>query len=330
MKKLIIMAISCAMILSCNQDKSKIDTKRNLPESSGKINHLTVVSTNDQWDGNLGDAVREILAAPVDGLPQEEPLFSMSQIPPEVFSGFAAQNRTVLKFENGASGLDIKENEYAKPQKVIVISGKNDAELIDQLKDKSDKIVSTFKDAELKEKQRRINKSLQKIDNIEKNLGVSLNFASAYRISSKVQNDNDKFFWIRKTITTGSMNLLIYEVPLSALEKGENMVNSVIKMRDSIGKAHIPGPSEGSYQRTEQAYTPLFFEEIVDNKQAYVTKGTWDVDGATMAGPFINYAIEDNINNRYVVLEGFTYAPSVRKRDFMFELEAIIKSVKIK
>ena len=330
MKKLIIMAISCAMILSCDQDKSKTDTKRNLPESSGKINHLTVVSTNDQWNGSLGDAVREILAAPVDGLPQEEPLFTMSQIPAKVFSGFAAQNRTVLKFEKGDSSFSIKEDEYARPQKVVVIIGNNDDELIDQLKNNSEKIIKEFKAAEIKEKQRRINKSLQKIDDIENNLGVTLNFASAYRISNKVQNDNDKFFWIRKTITTGSMNLLIYEVPVKKLEKGEDMVNGIIKMRDSIGREHIPGPIEGSFQRTEQAYTPLFFEEIVDNKPTFVTKGTWDVDGATMAGPFINYAIEDKINNRYIVLEGFTYAPSVRKRDFMFELEAIINSVRIK
>ena len=49
-----------------------------------------------------------------------------------------------------------------------------------------------------------------------------------------------------------------------------------------------------------------------------------------MSGPFLNYAIEDKINNRYVVLEGYAYAPSVNKRDYMFELEAILKSVKIK
>lgn len=330
MKKLIIMAISCAMIFACNQDKSKGDSQKNLRESSGKINFLTVVATNDQWNGNLGEAIRDILAAPVYGLPQDEPLFSMSQMPPNVFSGFAAQNRTVLKIEKGNPDMIIKENVYAKPQKVIVLKGNNDEEIINQLKTNAEKIVSTFKDTEITEKQRRINKSLQKIDDIEKNLGVTIDFASAYRISKKVQNDNDKFFWIRKNITTGSMNLLVYQVPLSALKKGDSTINDVIKMRDSIGKIHIPGPNEGSFQRTEPPFTPMFFKEIVDNKPTMVTKGTWDVDGATMAGPFINYAIEDKINNRYVILEGFTYAPSVKKRDFMFELEAIIKSVHIK
>jgi len=48
-----------------------------------------------------------------------------------------------------------------------------------------------------------------------------------------------------------------------------------------------------------------------------------------MAGPFLNYTVVDKANDRLVVFEGFTYAPSVNKRDFVFELEAIAKSLKI-
>lgn len=330
MKKLLILAISCVVIFACNQDKTKDSAQKNLSESSGKINFLSVIVSNDQWNGDLGEAIRDILAAPVYGLPQDEPLFSMSQIPPKVFSGFVTQNRTVLKIEKGTPGFKVEENVYAKPQKVVTISGNNDEELIDQLKTNAVKIVSSFKATEITEKQRRINKSLHKIDEIETNLGITISFPTAYRISNSVQNKNNKFFWIRKSITTGSTNLLVYQVPLDAIDSNEIAINSIIKIRDSIGKRHIPGPNEGSFQRTEPAYTPLFFEEIVDNKPTFVTKGTWDVDGATMAGPFVNFAIQDKINNRYLILEGFTYSPSSQKRDFMFELEAIIKSVHIK
>jgi hypothetical protein len=49
-----------------------------------------------------------------------------------------------------------------------------------------------------------------------------------------------------------------------------------------------------------------------------------------MAGPFLNYVIKDEINERYIVFEGFAFAPSVAKRDYMFEFEAIAKSLKIK
>ena len=46
-----------------------------------------------------------------------------------------------------------------------------------------------------------------------------------------------------------------------------------------------------------------------------------------MAGPFLTYIINDKENNRKLILEGFVFAPATKKRDYMFELEAILKSV---
>jgi len=81
---------------------------------------------------------------------------------------------------------------------------------------------------------------------------------------------------------------------------------------------------------TEEAYAPYLFTTEIDGKFAYETKGTWEVKNNFMAGPFVNYAIKDSINNRILVIEGFTFAPSIGKRDYQFELEAIIKSVQFK
>jgi len=49
-----------------------------------------------------------------------------------------------------------------------------------------------------------------------------------------------------------------------------------------------------------------------------------------MGGPFISYTIEDKENERLIVVEGFSYSPSSKKRDVVFELEAILKTLKLK
>jgi len=49
-----------------------------------------------------------------------------------------------------------------------------------------------------------------------------------------------------------------------------------------------------------------------------------------MAGPFLNYTVIDKANNRLIVVEGFVFAPAVNKRNYMFELEAILKTLHIK
>ena len=79
---------------------------------------------------------------------------------------------------------------------------------------------------------------------------------------------------------------------------------------------------------TEAAYAPYIFTDTIKGRFTYETKGTWELKNDFMVGPFINYAIKDVRNNRYLVLEGFTYNPSKSKRDLVFELEAIIRSVK--
>lgn len=312
-------------IFNCN-DKSS--NQRLLPASSGNINTLLVVVDNLLWEENIGEGIRSIFAAPVQGLGNPEPLFSISQMPTQVFSGFATKSRIVLKIEKGKpAGTSINTDVLAKPQTLVVVSGKTNQEIIDQMESNSEKIIAAFKKEEIKEKQRRISQSLHDSKLIQDQLGIDIKFPTAYRIGT---HDNN-FFWVRRDIATGNMDFMIYEVPLNQIHRSDSTtVGDIIKMRDSIGKAHIQSSVEGAYMITEEAYAPYVFDTTIDNKPAIETKGIWDMKNAFMSGPFINYAIEDKANNRYVVVEGYVFAPSVEKRDHIFELEAILKSVKIK
>ena len=53
----------------------------------------------------------------------------------------------------------------------------------------------------------------------------------------------------------------------------------------------------------------------------------WSVANDYMAGPFVQYALKEKNSNNWLVLEGFAFAPSVNKREYMFELETIIRSI---
>ncbi|SEP82872.1 protein of unknown function [Hyunsoonleella jejuensis] len=323
MRKLIGILIIAVLFISCN-DKSK--NQRILFDSEGRINDISVVIDNENWKGRLGEAIRNILTEPVYGLPQDEPIFNINQIPPQVFTDFITRTRTVLKIEMGKkAGMVIRDNVYAKPQKVIVIAGKTKDEIITILNENSAKIIETFRKIELAARQNQMRKALYNSKVINEKLGVSIEFPNAYRIAK----EDDDFFWIRRDIRTGTLNLMLYELPYGAIKKTDSVVNKIVAIRDSIGQKYIEGPVEGSYMSTEMAYTPFHGETILDNKPTLETKGMWQVKNAFMAGPYINYAIEDKINKRWIVAEGFAFAPSVEKRDYMFELEAIIKTIEI-
>jgi len=324
MRNILIAFASFLLIVSCGKGKSS--NQRILPESSGKINDLAVVVDNDLWEGSVGEGIRDVLAAPVRGLNQDEPLFQLSQMPPTVFTGFAKSGRIVLKIEKNdeSPGVIAYKDVYARPQKVILVRGKTDDEIVNLLEEHADRIVSDLKNEEIKERQRRTKISLHKNNSIKENLGVSIQFPSAYRIAKEDKN----FYWIRKDITTGTTNIMLYELPYGSIKENDSLVNQIIHMRDSIGEVYIPGPIDGSFMVTENDYTPFLAKTTIDDKPAIETKGLWDVKNAFMSGPFVNYVIDDQANNRLLVVEGFAFAPSVAKRDYMFELESIIKSIK--
>lgn len=313
------------LFVSCNDSGNKTNTF--LPKSIGNINSVQVVIENDLWiDNPVGEEIRNYLAAPVDGLPQLEPLFSITQMPPSTYDSFARTYRTFMYVQLGEEdSIAIKKNSYAKPQVGVFVTAKTEEGLINLIAENQEKIIAAFRNSELQEKQRRIRISLLNLDSLKKDFGVSMNIPSAYRIAERT----DDIYWIRKDLKSGNTNIIVYEVPMNMIQNDSTAVADIIKVRDSIGGDLLVLEEDGGRFVTEGAYSPFLFKTEIDGKQAYETKGTWEVKGRFIAGPFLNYAIKDETNNRYLILEGFTHAPRVDKRDHQFEMEAILRSAKL-
>lgn len=324
MKKLAVLTFVALSLLSC-QETSKEETQAILSESNGKINNVSIIIDDNLWNGEIGDSIRKKFAAPVDGLPQEEPLFTLNQYPTKVFEGFVRKSRNIIVVKKGKeAGFAANTNKYAKPQNVFFISGSDTEDVLNVLEEKSVEIIKTIKASEIIENQIRMKKSLVSDDKVQKMFGISLKIGFGY----KYDMVKDNFIWLRKEFTSGYNSILVYQVPIDKVENGGDIITNITTMRDEIGKANIHGTLPNTWMITEAAYAPYLFEEKIANKKTYLTKGTWELKNDFMAGPFVNYAIKDTKNNRYLILEGFTYNPSKSKRDLVFELEAIIQSVK--
>lgn len=294
-------------------------------ETSGKINTISVIIDDPLWNGEIGDSIRNKFASPVIGLPQEEPLFTINQYPVKLLEGFATDSRTIIVVKKAAkNSFEINKNQYASPQNVFHISGKTSAAIIDTIEKNAPKIVQMIKEMEIAETQKINKQSLINPKIITNKFHITLNIPSGY----EYMLHKSRFIWLKKEIISGNMSLLIYQVPLHSIKKGDNEIASIVRMRDSIGK-YIHGTDPNTPMITEEGYAPYLFKIQLDGKPTYETKGTWELKNDFMAGPFINYAIVDKAYSRILVLEGFCYSPSKEKRDLMHELEAIIKSVHI-
>ena len=311
--------ICCFILNSCNQKEELIK------QPSCAINSLAIAVNDQLWSGEIGDSLRKKFAAPVDGLPQEEPLFTIQQFPIRLFDANKDSNTNLILIKKEEkSSYRLVQNKYMKPQNLVVISGKSIAEILNYIEINGDTLVTLFRETEIKRNQDLIKKSVLNDDKIRKRFKVSLDVPSTFQYVVEKPN----FIWLKKEILSGNTSILVYKVPFKTLLKDDNIVNNIISMRDIFGSRYIKGKDNNTSMITEESYAPYFNTTTIDQKRAYETKGTWELKGDYMSGSFINFAIMNRKKREFIVIEGFCYAPSTSKRDLMMELEAIIKSAK--
>ena len=311
-------------VLSC-KDKNQ---KAYKPVSLGSINTVAVVMESHLWEGELGDKVREHFAAPILGLTWDEPRFTIDHMPQRVFTGQTRHRRAVLFVSlDTVSVAHVKSDLYASPQKVAVVKGRTKEEVMQNIDDKAEEMMAAFRNMEITVSQKRFERSLNQEKVLEEKFNISLTMPSLYTVGKQ----EDNFVWIDMEIPKGNMNIIAYAMPWDSFSNDTTFVKDIVKMRDSIGKKYIPGPdipNKITYMSTEKAFAPYVFSAEIGGKSAAEVRGIWEVHNYPMAGPFLTYIINDKENNRKLVIEGFTFAPATNKRDYMFQLEAILKTIK--
>ena len=278
-----------------------------------------------EWGSGLGEDARNVIGDIYEGLPVDEPNFKFFYISPKQFNGFSRHSRNIVFFQKDTiNKFTIYKDLYSKPQLFFLIQGEDEEILSNYLLENKSLIINTIKDGERREKIRRIKKSLSKSNVLSERIGIKLVYPSIY----KTAKDTINFVWLEKQILKGTLNIISYRLPKSSLSETPKL-NEILRARDSIGKLYIPGRLEGTYMTTDRDYKPYFYKLKMDKKIIFQTKGIWEVKDDFMAGPFVNYLFKDNKTYEWVVVEGFVFAPSVSKREYMFELNSILSTISL-
>ena len=312
--------LTVLILVSCDKE-----VKNFKPQSSGRINSISVIIDKSSWDGKIGDAIRDKYASEFIGLPQVEEAFTLNYIPYEAFTGFGRTARNVIYINKKKQDKPrMIRDRYARPQLFLEVSGLDNESIIQGISSSFEFSSAQFQNGEITENKNRILNSLLKDTGLD-SLNISLNIPSAY----SVFKNEPETVWLQKPLKNGTSNLIIKDLNSSVSDFEKINLNDVVSLRDSIGKEFIPGRVENSYMITEKEYLPYISYQTVNGFEAIETRGTWEVKGDYMGGPFINYIIKDTLNNSLLYVEGFVFSPSQRKRDKMIELEAVIKSMVI-
>ena len=140
--------------------------------------------------------MRTNIATIYEGLPLDEPRFTLRYLSPEAFTGFGRHGRNILWFrKDSLNKIQLIQNQFARPQILTLVQGE-DEEVMGEYKRKRVISSAPFKKNERKEKIRRIKKSMNKDADFENKFKIQLTYPTAY----KTVKDTLNFLWIEKPI----------------------------------------------------------------------------------------------------------------------------------
>ncbi len=316
--------IAIAILQSCSNNGQVIH--KNI---TGKSGELVVVISKESWAGPTGKLIRETLAQPHVGLPQDEPIFDVIDVPHSAFKDIFKSTRNILQTSISVNvkteGITFTDDVWAYPQATVQIKAKTAKKFEEIFKENSGKIISYFIAAEKERLTMNYKKFYEKgvYNVLHKDFGVTMKVPPGFAI---VEQKKD-FIWYKYETPAISQGIILYTFPY--VSDSTFSVNYLLDIQDKILKENVPGAIKNSYMATEKRFDQTF--NIFEHNGNYASemRGLWRVENDFMGGPYISLAELDATNQRVVVAFGYVYAPSKDKRNFIQQVEAMIYSLEM-
>ena len=317
--------LTLVFLYSCKDVKQAASVKVD-KLSTGKAAEVLVIAEDHYWNDALKDSVHSWLSRTQEVLNQVEPMFDNIRLDQKNFNTQHQTHRNIFYFDIKPTytepELNIIRDPRAKPQIWVEVKANSSQAAIEIVRKHLEEIIVSFYDNDLKRLQnfhaKNQNAYLQKI--IRDKFGISLVIPNSYTVA---RNESD-FVWLMYRTQKNDRMIAVYSTPYN----GEALTGKyLVELRNQMFKAYIEGALEDAYPKVANIYDlPLMTSITNGTKSGVLLRGLWDVVGDKMGGPFINFSFVQN--NRLISIDGFVYAPQENKRDYMREVESVVKSLR--
>ena len=319
---LTLLALMAVAVSSCGNKKHKAL----LPNVSGKAGEVIVVLNKYDWEGEVGNRLRTLLASDCPFLPQKEPLYTLVNIAPIDFTNIFQIHRNIVLINIDKETKDAKvtyrTDVWAKPQCVINMQAQSTEAALELLEKEGQTILTMLEQAErdrvIANSKKYEETSLRPV--VYEFAGGSPYFPTGYVLKKKTED----FLWISYDTQYTTQGIFVYKYPVSA--KDEFSPERIINKRNEVLKENVPGMFENTYMTTSDVTTPSVEYLKYRGRDFAQMRGFWEVANDYMGGPFVSHSFYSQNGKEVIVLEGFVYAPKYDKRTYLRQVEAIIYS----
>lgn len=332
--KLFSSVVLAFVLFSCTSSSSK---KSMLPGYSGSFGEVVIVVSNPNWNGEVGDALKEVYQGNQYGLPQAEPVFDVINVQKANFTSVFETFRNIVVVNldpnwQGEAEYQLKKNEWARGQVVVKLTAASKKELIEMLKVNTSNLRDIFNNKELDRLIKRNNKfgNQEAVQQLKDSLGLTL----VLQKDAELVEIDDHHAWIRleRERPKGgfmhqiSQGVLIARYPYEDRSQFQDSV--LLQQRDALLKKYIPGSVPKAYMTTEYEFYPPRIREL-DYRGQYAKeiRGLWRMEVEFMGGPMFTLATLDPEGRNIIMASGYVFSPQFNKREFLREVEGMVKSI---
>ena len=329
------------LLVGCT-DGNNVTREELKGKAQGGYSDIIVVCEDNLWNKGLKDDVSFVFSEKLKGLYRAEQNFDITHVRTKAFSPLFKKQRIIVVVNVSSSvsksGIGYKQDKFSEGQLYVKISAENFQVASSLLLGAANSLrekVNSHRILGLQNKIKQFPSSEIKLV-MKESLNAQLLVTKYY--SPVVKEPSFAYFGKRAKgqCQSGQNSQCSYQMGLfvSKMKYDSEKVfekTAFVNLRDSLTQKFIVGPEKEkpTYMECEKSI-PLSSKTItIDGHYCIEYKGWWNMVNATMGGPFISYLLVDEKSNDLYLIDGFVFAPNFSKRDFLMELEAMIKTFKL-
>lgn len=333
------LAICFVFVLACCKDGKS----NRLPESIGQPYEVVL-------EGDTNRIVTAILQESVPDMPQPEPMFNIIQVRKGKLTSLyqTVRNRVVVDVDKRNRDFEVKisKDVNAAPQVIIRIK----AQTVEQLKSRLDgmRLRQILDESELKHLASVIRQNVEKQKEVKRLFGIDMRIPLDMDASKKAKD----FVWYSNNTNSGMKNLLIFKINSSEKIPSARENHSSRENLSAGGNLSSKETSSGTEEYPSNGISLSLADKVQidsvlqknmlgETDEMYMViprlgeRGLWEMEGDAMGGPYVMKIIRRQKNgkisgrkNEIIVVIGFVYAPEMKKRNLIKQLEAVLTTIR--
>lgn len=306
----------------------RVESSPETRSTAGKDYQVVVLCDNDIWEGDVADAVCDLLEEDIPGLVRPQGYFDIvKQVPSNEATEFDKKYGIVLSVKvspsNEAPSYKVATNTYAQPQIIITIEASTTAQAVEFIKANTEELrevmIASEREEYLKGAKRKPAKQL--MEDFTQATGYTMLIPANF---SKANPADETLTWYIRDYKNKAQYIFAFNTEYNA-EAGvqsvsADIVNAINTKFNTIASKDVNGS-----RMQINTYRDIVADIVeVNNCKLLELRGCWEVSTDYMGGSFTAYTIFDPATSTATVIVFALYAPEDSQRNLMHQLEDLI------